>query len=587
MEQQFGIWSLVARGWNVRSMLPADTTDLMSEADNSALANPEFYYDAHYQVLICKYHGLAVVGLNGHLKDAHGLRQKKERRPILDRYAGLALAKPREVGIPSPNGPPFEALRKPARAFSCEDCGRLLKNRNAIREHCNVEHDWYVSPSDRTHWFEVMVQTFFGGSNLRYFIVQVNPDNNDSDSTPASSASGSDKYDELRQKFLQDVKEGRAKDSERRKILNARMETIDNTGWWTHTRWQVHFGDRHLGNFADASRLPGRQESDLRDARTIVITMIKHAVDGLSLLHDDTPHWLRTANSTNRVENRPMVRLQNVESLDTYINYWVRFMCYSLRVRAVQRKIVARGERSGSRDEDESRDDGDRRSEGSEGTSSEVSEESGSEGTRSEASIEVGPEQMDERGSEIAGSQEAGEEEEEVEAEGGQGEEVGEEGQGEEDEEVRRFKECCELAKFTDEQKRLLDEMQESLDAKEGEDVQTQKMMALSVSFIFQSIKGLDRFDSAMVHFAAVMGISDEGTNLLLGDRCSFKFAGFIYCIRVLFLEHVLPTSMRRDMTARDIDHFLDMRAKYLVVGGYNPTGELIKWLGYGKVMSL
>jgi hypothetical protein len=90
-----------------------------------------------------------------------------------------------------------------------------------------------------------------------------------------------------------------------------------------------------------------------------------------------------------------------------------------------------------------------------------------------------------------------------------------------------------------------------------------------------------------IVHFGAVLGINEEGTNLLLGDRCSFKFAGFIYCIRVLFLEHVLPTSMRPEMTAQDIDHFLEMRAKFLVVGGYNLTGELIKWLGYGKIMSL
>jgi hypothetical protein len=57
-----------------------------------------------------------------------------------------------------------------------------------------------------------------------------------------------------------------------------------------------------------------------------------------------------------------------------------------------------------------------------------------------------------------------------------------------------------------------------------------------------------------MVQFAAVMGINDKGTNLLLGDKCSFKFAGFIYCIRVLFLEHVLPTSMRREMTASVAD---------------------------------
>jgi hypothetical protein len=128
----------------------------------------------------------------------------------------------------------------------------------------------------------------------------------------------------------------------------------------------------------------------------------------------------------NRVENRPIVQLQNIESLDIYINYWVRFIYYSLQVRAVQRKVEARGERPGSRDEDKSRDK-DRRSKGSKGVDSNISEESRSKGFRSEVSIEARPKQVDKRGSGIAGSQEAGEEEEEVKAEGGQGKEVEEE----------------------------------------------------------------------------------------------------------------------------------------------------------------
>jgi hypothetical protein len=172
-------------------MHPADATDLMSEAETSASANPEFHYDAHYKVLICKDHGVAVVGLNCHLKDAHNLRRKKERRPILDQYAGLVLAEPRKVTTPPPNGPPFEALRKPARAFSCAECGHLSESRKAIQGHCNTEHSWYVTKVDRSHWSEVLVQTFFQGSNLRYFIVQMEPDEGDLDSTLASPVSGS------------------------------------------------------------------------------------------------------------------------------------------------------------------------------------------------------------------------------------------------------------------------------------------------------------------------------------------------------------------------------------------------------------
>lgn len=70
----------------------------------------------------------------------------------------------------------------------------------------------------------------------------------------------------------------------------------------------------------------------------IVDIMIKRAVDGLSSFHNDTPYWLRTANSTKKVENQPMVRLQNEDSLDRYITYLRRFACYLLQVYVAQKE---------------------------------------------------------------------------------------------------------------------------------------------------------------------------------------------------------------------------------------------------------
>jgi hypothetical protein len=129
----------------------------------------------------------------------------------------------------------------------------------------------------------------------------------------------------------------------------------------------------------------------------------------------------------------------------------------------------------------------------------------------------------------------------------------------EEDEEIRCMKDCCELANFNVEQKQLLQEMQDSLEAKESEATQLRKMIALSISFIIQSLKGFDRFYSPMVHFAVVMGIDEDGNRLYRGDEYSFKLAGFIYCIRVLFVEHTLPAENRAERTERDIDRFLEM----------------------------
>ena len=72
-------------------------------------------------------------------------------------------------------------------------------------------------------------------------------------------------------------------------------------------------------------------------------------------------------------------------------------------------------------------------------------------------------------------------------------------------------------------------------------------MIALSVSFILQSLKGFNQFDSPMVHFTAVLGIDEEGVRLRKGKENSFIIAGFLYYIRVLFVEYTLPAATRAE----------------------------------------
>jgi hypothetical protein len=79
-------------------------------------------------------------------------------------------------------------------------------------------------------------------------------------------------------------------------------------------------------------------------------------------------------------------------------------------------------------------------------------------------------------------------------------------------------------------------------------------MMALLVSFILQSLKGFDQFDSPMVHFAMVLGIDEEGARLRKGEECSFVMVGFLYCIQVLFVEHTLLVATRVEQAQVDID---------------------------------
>jgi len=108
----------------------------------------KFYYNAEYQVLFCREHQQGVKGLERHLKDAHGLRKKKERQPILDVYQSVVMLPPKDVRQPPDNCTTFDVLGKPLQGFKCIDCGDISINYKTMSGHCNIEHLWYVTRDD-------------------------------------------------------------------------------------------------------------------------------------------------------------------------------------------------------------------------------------------------------------------------------------------------------------------------------------------------------------------------------------------------------------------------------------------------------
>jgi hypothetical protein len=92
-------------------------------------------------VLICKTHKQAIKSLDRHLRDAHDLRKKKERQPLLNYYTRFALIRPEDVATPLTNRPPFKALGDPILAYLYNKCTRISASRKAIRGHCNKEHN--------------------------------------------------------------------------------------------------------------------------------------------------------------------------------------------------------------------------------------------------------------------------------------------------------------------------------------------------------------------------------------------------------------------------------------------------------------
>lgn len=73
-----------------------------------------FYYDPHYRMLVCGYHGYAVRNLATHLRLQHKVRSS-ERSAIEQKFRGCELLDPAQVATPPPLQAPLDWLGAPMR----------------------------------------------------------------------------------------------------------------------------------------------------------------------------------------------------------------------------------------------------------------------------------------------------------------------------------------------------------------------------------------------------------------------------------------------------------------------------------------
>jgi hypothetical protein len=106
-------------------------------------------------------------------------------------------------------------------------------------------------------------------------------------------------------------------------------------------------------HLAHQIRLPDRDEVKLRRAAKLTELLVERSVKGLSTLARETRRWLRSA-KRQEVNQRPIARLQNLESQARYASYIVKFVCYALRFMAdAETRTIAQE----SSDEDDDDDD--------------------------------------------------------------------------------------------------------------------------------------------------------------------------------------------------------------------------------------
>jgi hypothetical protein len=117
-------------------------------------------------------------------------------------------------------------------------------------------------------------------------------------------------------------------------------------------------------------------------------------------------------------------------------------------------------------------------------------------------------------------------------------------------------------------------------------EAQLKALLDLLASFFFTST-GDKPFSSGLVHFLAVLGIDSDTDQLRTAKSYSYMLASVVYCMRVLSVEHLLPSASRDEQTDKDRERFLQHRERYLANSSYSlsqggnssqPSLEFLPW---------
>ena len=490
-----------------------------------------FCYLQKFRVLVCREHATAVQNLESHLRDHHVVAAP-ERRDIVAKYGELRRRKPAEVALPQPLGPPIKVLGEPLDGYRCKqlDCDYLTVSEKKLKVHCLRIHSLSWRGDTGSLFEKVKVQTFFRAPGFqRYFIVR---------GLEEKVRESKAEVDTL----LAEWKITQTKHEEDMQVMGAEVAKTDKTGWFIRTGWLLHLKERNLGHLAHAVQLPGREERKLKLAAHLVGVLIERSVAGLSTLGRETRRWLRSA-QREEVDQRPMARLQNPESQATYASYYVKFVCYFLRIIADEQMRAVKGGGESSDTSDDGETGG-----SSNGSDSESSDSSDTDSDGEAGDCTVDAENRARR-------------------------------------EPDRMKDARELFRWHGRQKELAEQLWAVLD--EGDEkVQLNVLLKVLASFIFQHTENVP-LESGLFHFLAVLGIDAQTKRLRTAKNYSYMLAGMVYCTRVVAVEAILPSSTRDQQTSMDREDFLSKRKEFLADGSFSPMSEMLSLLAYGKHIAM
>lgn len=315
--------------------------------------------------MVCRVHGYALLNLESHLKDRHKDIKRKAREAIVAEHSGLDLQRPpNDDFCHSPSNP-----RSPVKGVSvldgwvCDHCGLLTPSRKWLRVHYNEEHGIRGKvPKEPT----VKIQTLFTGPKraIHYFCVadsgaaaaadgDVDGEHKDAERPEMDGQGRAGHYhyhhskggpgeedpeylDETIAKIKEQWVYDQSQQEEMQKVLADGAAKHEITNWLKRSGWTAHFIDRNLREIYLCSRMPGPEDDRLRRLVAAVDRMFfTRCIGGLKSM-PLMARLLLASPHPKDAHSRPFGPLQEKTSMDRYLAYWKRFLCYCLNVLSLE-----------------------------------------------------------------------------------------------------------------------------------------------------------------------------------------------------------------------------------------------------------
>ncbi|KAG4274817.1 hypothetical protein FPRO04_14476 [Fusarium proliferatum] len=327
-------------------------------------------YNEEYQSLICAFHGYAVRfrNLEGHLKDRHPDLSHQVRSDLIRRHKGLLPTLleegPREDQLArhgsSNPAEPVEGLPI-HRGFACTwpGCGYLTPSWKCLRMHFNDEHNAKAAKrkTQADLWAAVHLQTFFTGPKraIRYFCVREvgrgegeREEGGGSERRRRRGRGATTVTQPEDQMTIAHITKGwslqQEEQEEMQKVMDEGILRHETTNWLKRTGWSAHFTGRNLMDIQACSKMPGRGN----EGNDEVLRHMNEALD--RLFFDRCIGGLKSMPLMTRLllasphphdaHSRPFGPLQEKTSMDRYLGYIKRFLCYCLNVLSLEEEVL-------------------------------------------------------------------------------------------------------------------------------------------------------------------------------------------------------------------------------------------------------